>query len=895
MTIPERLSAALSDRYRIERELGAGGMATVWLAEDLKHERRVAIKVLKPELTAVLGADRFIQEIKTTAALSHPHILPLFDSGETGGFLYYVMPYLEGETLREKLNRETQFGIEEAVGITTEVADALDYAHRHGIIHRDIKPENILLHDGRPMVMDFGIALAVSAAAGGRMTETGLSLGTPHYMSPEQATAEKEITARSDIYSLGSVLYEMLAGVPPHEGGSAQQTIMRIITDVPRPVADLRRSVPPNVADAVAKALQKLPADRFAAAREFAGALNDPTFRTRAGDRVDAGSSSGATIPARRAALVAAATLVLGYLGHGLLVRNPAGRTTVARLAVALDTGITFTGPGVNAGRPVYTELALSPDGRTLVFSARGEDGTSRLFARSLEATSATPIEGTEGGEAPIFSPRGDQIAFFSDGRLQRVPLTGGTPVDVVTFEGSFAGASWGDDGAIVFRDSGRRGLARVAEAGGSSIEALPSAPGATLPHVLPGSHAVLYTVVGGMTLEERRVEALRLDDATIDTIIDNASDARYVATGHLLFARVGALMAVPFDAETLRVAGAPAGVVPDMMQAMNGWNTRVWTNAAQYAVSAAGHLAWLAGGITPSEQNEVVWIDRNGGVTRPGLDLKWYLMARIAPTDDRLAVAAAGPDGGVWTVDLRRGNAVRQIVSGYVPAVLWTPEGHDIIYNRSGTFRISADLSSASEVIDSVRSWPAATTSDGNDLIFVDQWAGPQRITARTLSSGADRSLVEEPAAVAYPALSPDERWLAYSTGDGSEVVVRSWPDLDRRTVIAGPNVSAPAWANGGRELFYQQWPRSLSASESIPPVLVVQSFDPDAGRPIGDPTTIPVPPNYRSLSPVRAYDVSRDGQRIVAILGTVEVAPPPRQIQIWLNWASTLERQRD
>jgi len=246
----ERFSAALADRYRIERELGAGGMATVYLAEDVRHDRKVAIKVLKPELAAVLGAERFVVEIKTTAALSHPHILPLFDSGTADDFLFYVMPYIKGETIREKLNRETQFGVEEAVRIAREVADALDHAHRNGVIHRDIKPENILLHDGRAMVMDFGIALAVSAAAGGRMTETGLSLGTPHYMSPEQATAEKEITGRSDIYSLASVLYEMLAGVPPHEGGSAQQTIMRILTDTPRPVTEFRKAVPPNVAEA---------------------------------------------------------------------------------------------------------------------------------------------------------------------------------------------------------------------------------------------------------------------------------------------------------------------------------------------------------------------------------------------------------------------------------------------------------------------------------------------------------------------------------------------------------------------------------------------------------------------------------------------------------------------
>src|SRR5687767_15633143 len=220
-------------------------MATVYLAEDLKHKRKVALKVLKPELAAVLGAERFVQEITTTAALQHPHILPLFDSGTADGFLYYVMPYVEGETLRAKLDRETQLGIDEAVRIAREVADALDYAHRHGVIHRDIKPENILLHDGRPIVADFGIALAVSAAAGGRMTETGMSLGTPHYMSPEQATADKEISARSDVYSLASVLYEMLTGSPPHTGASAQQIIMKIVTEDARPVTQLRKSVPP--------------------------------------------------------------------------------------------------------------------------------------------------------------------------------------------------------------------------------------------------------------------------------------------------------------------------------------------------------------------------------------------------------------------------------------------------------------------------------------------------------------------------------------------------------------------------------------------------------------------------------------------------------------------------
>ena len=278
----DRLNTALAGRYRILRHLGEGGMATVYLCEDLKHDRQVALKLLKPELAAVLGAERFVQEIKTTAALQHPHILPLFDSGAADGFLFYVMPFIDGETLRAKLDRETQLGVEESVRIARDVADALHYAHTRGIVHRDVKPENILLHDGRPMVADFGIALAVSAAAGGRMTETGLSLGTPPYMSPEQATAEKEITARSDVYSIGSVLYEMLTGNPPHTGASAQQIIMKIITVPAEPVTVYRKSVPANVAAVVAKSLEKLPADRFESAKAFAEVLANPAFATTA-------------------------------------------------------------------------------------------------------------------------------------------------------------------------------------------------------------------------------------------------------------------------------------------------------------------------------------------------------------------------------------------------------------------------------------------------------------------------------------------------------------------------------------------------------------------------------------------------------------------------------------
>jgi serine/threonine-protein kinase len=272
-----RLNAALEGRYRIQRELGEGGMATVYLAEDLKHDRKVALKVLKPELAAVVGAERFLTEIKTTANLQHPHILPLFDSGEADSFLFYVMPYLEGESLRDRLDRERQLPVDEAVALVSKVADALDYAHDRGVVHRDIKPANILLSErGEPLVADFGIALAVTQAGGGRVTETGLSMGTPHYMSPEQASGDRDVDPRSDIFALGCVLYELLAGDPPFAASSAQGVLARILTEEAAPVTRTRRTVPPHVAGAVAQALQRLPADRFGSARAFARALADP-------------------------------------------------------------------------------------------------------------------------------------------------------------------------------------------------------------------------------------------------------------------------------------------------------------------------------------------------------------------------------------------------------------------------------------------------------------------------------------------------------------------------------------------------------------------------------------------------------------------------------------------
>jgi tRNA A-37 threonylcarbamoyl transferase component Bud32 len=403
MTDPTtRLSVALADRYVIERELGQGGMATVYLAHDVRHDRKVALKVLRPELAAVIGAARFLQEIRTTANLQHPHILPLHDSGEAEGTAFYVMPFVEGENLRDRLTRERQLPVNEAIEIAREVADALEYAHGHGVIHRDIKPENILLHGGHALVADFGIALAVSKSEGGtRMTETGMSLGTPHYMSPEQAMGEREITAKSDVYALGCVLYEMLCGEPPFAGPTAQAIIARVLTEAPRSLMLQRRTIPPHVEAAVQKALAKLPADRFSTAAEFSAALVNPGFVGTVGTPA---ASAGPPVRRSIAGWIALVGLLAAAALWGWLRPHDAPAHRVARYFVLASDTVGIR-PAVEA-----LNMAIASDGSRIAFVS--DVGQGLLWVRRIEELRPQPLLGTEGARWPTFSPDGQWIAF---------------------------------------------------------------------------------------------------------------------------------------------------------------------------------------------------------------------------------------------------------------------------------------------------------------------------------------------------------------------------------------------------------------------------------------------------------------------------------------------------
>jgi hypothetical protein len=419
------ISTALGDRYVIEREIGAGGMAVVYLARDKKLDRDVALKVLRPELGAVLGSERFLTEIKISARLDHPHILTLIDSGEADGLLYYVLPFVRGESLRAKLDRERQLGLEEALTITKQVASALDYAHRQGLVHRDIKPENILIQEGEAMLTDFGIALAVKEAGGNRLTQTGLSLGTPQYMSPEQATGDRGIDARSDVYSLASVLYEMLAGEPPVTGASAQSMIAKLMTEKPTHLRVLRDTVPPNIDDAVAKALAKTPADRFATAGEFSRALE---MKSR---RETPASAPAVSTGSRRRVAIIGGVLALAVVAAGALYAYrgrsaPSASASVA--ALGPRTQLTSSG--------AVLVPAISPDGKQLAYITKHCDTGSCKYSVIEQdvggSTTRVVLEGATAGYGLEWSP--DRRNLIFNGTLNNNPgsyvlsALGGTP-----------------------------------------------------------------------------------------------------------------------------------------------------------------------------------------------------------------------------------------------------------------------------------------------------------------------------------------------------------------------------------------------------------------------------------------------------------------------------------
>ncbi|MFL5472225.1 MAG: protein kinase domain-containing protein [Gemmatimonadales bacterium] len=723
-----RLAAALAERYRFERELGQGGMATVYLAQDLRHHRQVAIKLMRPELSAVIGSERFLSEIRTTANLQHPHILPLFDSGEADGVLYYAMPFVEGESLRDRLSREKQLPIADAVRIATEVASALDYAHRHGVIHRDIKPENILLHDGSALVADFGIALAAIKAGGTRITETGMSVGTPHYMSPEQAMGEREITARSDIYALGAVTYEMLIGEPPFSGPTAQAVVAKVLTEEPRPLIPRRRSIPPEVEETVLTALEKLPADRFGSGHEFAASLTAERAGRHAGAR--ARLVPTAASPWRRWIVPVAGVALLA--GAYLLGAHRSGPAPPP-MSFGSTTKVTWD--------PVMQVLpAISPDGKTVAY-AGGTPLHMRVFVRPVAGGREIALtdDADQVQSHPRWSPDGSRVLFLERGGVVSAPAGGGAETAEVPpgRSGPVISAAWATDGkriAYVVGDSvfvresrgDSRGIARLYEAHGcvwspdaeylacSSGNAIALTPGTLFGNVSPS-----------------RLVSLRVRDGRVvpltDSLFSNLSpvwspDGRWV---YYVSNRYG-----PRDVfAQAMAAGAPRGPA---LRLTTGLNAHTISLSADGRRLAYGDLAIESSAwsipvpahlpVAPSSATQLTHGSQFVETTRLSRDGRWlYYDSDLSGNMDlyRMALPPGAPE------------------------------------------RLTSDSSDDF--------WPAPSP-DGREVVFHSWRAGSRDIWVMPLDGGPLQQVTSSPTQEAMPAWAPDGNRLAWAifTGQG-------------------------------------------------------------------------------------------------------------------------------
>ena len=888
MTAIESLTSALSDRYAIERLIGEGGMATVYLARDVRHNRRVALKVLRPDLGAVVGVERFLAEIQVTANLQHPNLLPLFDSGAAGDLLYYVMPFVQGESLRARLDREKQLPVEEAVRLATAIGSALDYAHRQGVIHRDLKPENVLLQEGQPLVADFGIALAVSNAGGTRITQTGLSLGTPHYMSPEQATGDRVIDGRTDIYSLGALAYEMLTGEPPHTGSTSQAVIARVLTERPRSIRASRPSVPDHVEAAVERALEKLPADRWPSAREFVEGLSGtrPVMRSTT-------STTAAIAPAPTARLVRpgvregiAWTLAAVAIAVAWWAMNePEIVLPLTRTSIDVPDSANVNGSFI----ATLPSVGLSSDGSMLAFVAqRGRSGGGRavLYIRRMDNVESRLIEGVDYASNPVFSPDNQWLAYVDrDFAVRRVPVNGGTSqlvVDSATFP------DWADDGAIYFVRYGTGGIWRVSSDGSSPqpLVAVDSAAGVLgFSHldVIPGAKFALVrvrTAGTGLYTTVVNLRTGRLGDLRL-----NGASARYVAPGFLLLqSDLGVLSAVSFSAEKGETMGSPVRVAENVQALANV--------GLDYAVSASGSIvARLTTGVNLGP-TQIVQFNQGSAARVLRQDDRRYDQPRLSPDGRHLLIrvgAGAYNTGDLWVLELASGALTRLTTGNNSYRPSWSRDGSRIFYmtgtpaaskvmskpwDGSGTETVVLDRTEVAEFSEGPGGGWSAIRNYGQRDIFL--------LPTDSIATAQPRPFVTGQPNETDVAISPSGRLLAYQSDESGrqEIYLRPVPGPGARVPVSINGGQRPAWSPDGRTLLFNEGTTIKAATITEQPTVAVTRRDS-----LGQVNVAVDGLNLAVLGNGRGFIAAVDPQQQIAL---------PFHLALITNWQSLLAPAR-